>query len=306
MCSQLTGWGESNSNYLITNEKKLASKTSPEQSVLLSSTAQFGPGHSIEFTVLECGIGCSDEGLGLVAGPVEGENLIQPGCLFVNTQGTPLSKVELVMPHCSSALAPTTPSTAWAAPHFMFSEPSVTISPLYSTPKRTPLSIGSLGGHCPSGSRAPMRTPTFSHWARPGSSGGYLTRWFLAQRSIGSVFVDGAEKTTKLPSLQKCSKVCFTCENIRDGKIRVNVDSNNKTVTYDWSVRCPLYFAVCFALPPPEDAFLRFFLLTRPGRPPPNGDLREKSMCFWESSRTTKLGIFTTCFLTLNITTRSR
>nr|CAD7602460.1 unnamed protein product [Timema genevievae] len=141
-------WGESNSNYLITNEKKLASKTSPEQSVLLSSTAQFGPGHSIEFTVLECGIGCSDEGLGLVTGPVEGENLIQPGCLFVNTQG--------------------------------------------------------------------------------------------------SVFVDGAEKTTKLPSLQKCSKVCFTCENIRDGKIRVNVDSNNKTVTYDWSVRCPLYFAVCF------------------------------------------------------------
>nr|CAD7433156.1 unnamed protein product [Timema monikensis] len=141
-------WGESNSNYLITNEKKLASKTSPEQSVLLSRTAQFGPGHSIEFTVLECGIGCSDEGLGLVAGPVEGENLIQPGCLFVNTQG--------------------------------------------------------------------------------------------------SVFVDGAEKTTKLPSLQKCSKVCFTCENIRDGKIRVNVDSDNKTVTYDWSVRCPLYFAVCF------------------------------------------------------------
>nr|CAD7265526.1 unnamed protein product [Timema shepardi] len=43
-------WGESNSNYLITNEKKLASKMSPEQSVLLSSTAQFGPGHSIEFT----------------------------------------------------------------------------------------------------------------------------------------------------------------------------------------------------------------------------------------------------------------
>nr|CAD7265527.1 unnamed protein product [Timema shepardi] len=63
---------------------------------------------------------------------------------------------------------------------------------------------------------------------------------------MSSVFVDGAEKTTKLPSLRKSSKVCFTCENLRDGKIRVNVDSDNKTVTYDWSVRCPLYFAVCF------------------------------------------------------------
>lgn len=36
-----------------------------------------------------------------------------------------------------------------------------------------------------------------------------------------------------------------------------------------------------------------------PGRPPPYGDLREKSMCFWESRRTTKDGILTTCFLTL-------
>ncbi|CAG2059710.1 unnamed protein product, partial [Timema podura] len=44
--------------------------------------------------------------------------------------------------------APTTLSTAWAAPHFMFSEPSMTSCTLYSAPMRTPLSIGSLGSHC--------------------------------------------------------------------------------------------------------------------------------------------------------------
>lgn len=47
------------------------------------------------------------------------------------------------------------------------------------------------------------------------------------------------------------------------------------------------------------DAALRFFRLTRPGRPPPNGLVREKSMCFWESTRTRKDGMFTTCLPTL-------
>nr|CAD7456528.1 unnamed protein product [Timema tahoe] len=46
----------------------------------------------------------------------------------------------------SSALAqaaPPTLSTAWTAPQSMFSKPSVTSSPLYLAPKRTPASIGS-------------------------------------------------------------------------------------------------------------------------------------------------------------------
>ncbi|XP_067005083.1 cytokine receptor-like factor 3 [Anabrus simplex] len=144
-------WDTSNPNFAITNENKIASKISSDQSVLYSSTAQFGPGHSIEFTILECGVGCSDEGLALVDVRVEGENLLQPGALFINTQGC--------------------------------------------------------------------------------------------------VFVDGMEKTTKLPPFEKGSKVCFTCEHIRDNKIRVNIDSNNKTVTYDWKISSPqlkLYFAVCF------------------------------------------------------------
>jgi hypothetical protein len=63
------------------------------------------------------------------------------------------------------------------------------------------------------------------------------------------VFVDGREKTTKLPRLEKGSKVSFTCELIQDSKIRVNIDSNNKTVTYDWNISSPdhkLYFAIFF------------------------------------------------------------
>lgn len=39
--------------------------------------------------------------------------------------------------------------------------------------------------------------------------------------------------------------------------------------------------------------------LTRPGRPPPYGEVRAKSMCFWESRRTTKEGTLTICFPTL-------
>lgn len=49
-----------------------------------------------------------------------------------------------------------------------------------------------------------------------------------------------------------------------------------------------------------------FFLLTRPGRPPPNGDFNEKSMCFWESKRTTNDGILTTCLRTLEVNNKQR
>lgn len=55
--------------------------------------------------------------------------------------------------------------------------------------------------------------------------------------------------------------------------------------------------------PAPPWPFLAFFLFTRPGRPPPYGERREKSMCFWESRRTMKDGMFTTCFRTLEVRT---
>nr|CAD7202239.1 unnamed protein product [Timema douglasi] len=84
--------------------------------------------------------------------------------------------------YLSSALAqavPTTLSTVWTAPQSMFSKPSVTSFPLYSAPMRTPLFIGSLGGHYHSRFLASMRSSFFYHWTRPGSNEGYLARWFL-------------------------------------------------------------------------------------------------------------------------------
>nr|CAD7399304.1 unnamed protein product [Timema cristinae] len=59
--------------------------------------------------------------------------------------------------------APPTLSTAWTAPQSMFSKPTVTSSPLYSAPMRTPLSIGSLGGHYRSCFPAPMGSSLFSY-----------------------------------------------------------------------------------------------------------------------------------------------
>ncbi|KAJ6693698.1 hypothetical protein OIU85_004472 [Salix viminalis] len=54
-----------------------------------------------------------------------------------------------------------------------------------------------------------------------------------------------------------------------------------------------------FSSPCPPDAFLEaafwFFRFTLPGRPPPKGLVREKSMCFYESILTMKDGNLTTC-----------
>nr|CAD7575408.1 unnamed protein product [Timema californicum] len=58
-------------------------------------------------------------------------------------------------------------------PQSMFSEPSVTLPPQYTAPA---LAIGLREGHCCSHFPAPMGSPCFPHWTRPGSSGGYITR----------------------------------------------------------------------------------------------------------------------------------
>nr|CAD7203614.1 unnamed protein product [Timema douglasi] len=84
--------------------------------------------------------------------------------------------------YLSSALAqaaPPTLSNPWTIP------PSVTSSPLYSVPLRTPLSISLLGGHYRSRFLAPIGSSLFSRWTKPGSSGGYLTWWFLGYRPVG-------------------------------------------------------------------------------------------------------------------------
>jgi len=64
------------------------------------------------------------------------------------------------------------------------------------------------------------------------------------------------------------------------------------------------FYSSSSSAPSPESFFsaaFAFFLLTRPGRPPPNGEVRAKSICFCESSLTINDGTFTICFPTLLI-----
>lgn len=149
-------WALDNPNYVVTNEGKIAAKASNIPSTLCSCTAQFGPGHCIEFTILECGDSGTEQGLVLCSDSVLGGNLMHSGVLFLNAEG--------------------------------------------------------------------------------------------------SIFVDGAEKMMKLPPLKVGAKVCFLCEHIRDGKLRVHIGTADKTVIYDWTpigdsndITPPkLYFAICF------------------------------------------------------------
>lgn len=81
-------WTEDNPHYTVTNEAKIACKTSSEPSLLCSCSAQFGPGHCIEFTVLECGESGLDQGLVLCSKSENDKGLLQPGVLFLNTDGS--------------------------------------------------------------------------------------------------------------------------------------------------------------------------------------------------------------------------
>jgi len=67
------------------------------------------------------------------------------------------------------------------------------------------------------------------------------------------------------------------------------------------SIPCTLLIYSSSSSPPssaPPSAALAFFLLLRPGRPPPNGEVRAKSMCFCESRRTMNEGTLTICLPT--------
>jgi len=63
--------------------------------------------------------------------------------------------------------------------------------------------------------------------------------------SNGRIFVDGTEKSTVLPKFTKGLKVCYSLEKLSKTKVRVNLDSSDKRVTYDWSVgdSAHLFFA---------------------------------------------------------------
>nr|CAD7589912.1 unnamed protein product [Timema genevievae] len=105
--------------------------------------------------------------------------------LFVDFQKVRIQETQAELPRGCIPRRPCQPPSILPGLLHTSCSPSVTSSPLYSVPMRTPLSIGSLGDHYRSRFPTPMGSSLFSHWTRPGSSGGYLTRWFLGQKPVG-------------------------------------------------------------------------------------------------------------------------
>lgn len=135
------GWDIDNSHYMVSVGGKIATKSTKEKCVLLSSFEQVGHDDSVEFTILECKEPlCFGDGLALVDSfDVSHNTLVQNGVLFVSMQGV--------------------------------------------------------------------------------------------------IYVDGKEKTTRLPALKKGSRITFTCEPLSLSRVRVNIDCGDKAVTYDWTVK---------------------------------------------------------------------
>ncbi|XP_075230786.1 cytokine receptor-like factor 3 [Lycorma delicatula] len=66
----------------------------------------------------------------------------------------------------------------------------------------------------------------------------------------GHIFLDGKEKTTRLPPLKKGCRVSFTCEELpHQNRLRINIDSEDKAVTYDWKTSSKLHFVMNFTYP---------------------------------------------------------
>ena len=51
--------------------------------------------------------------------------------------------------------------------------------------------------------------------------------------------MDCCEKTTRLPPLTRGSTLTFDTEVLQNGKVRVNIEVNEKIVTFDWQVEKP-------------------------------------------------------------------
>ncbi|KAK2577146.1 hypothetical protein KPH14_003306 [Odynerus spinipes] len=62
----------------------------------------------------------------------------------------------------------------------------------------------------------------------------------------GSIFVDGQEKLTQLPRIRLGTRITCTAFPGDVGTLRINIESADKSVTYDWHVQTPLFFAARF------------------------------------------------------------
>lgn len=59
----------------------------------------------------------------------------------------------------------------------------------------------------------------------------------------GKIIMDGEEKLMRLPRIRFGSRVVFTITRKDDDTLRINIESAEKAVTYDWTVQTPLRFA---------------------------------------------------------------
>lgn len=65
--------------------------------------------------------------------------------------------------------------------------------------------------------------------------------------SQGRIIMDGSEKLMQLPRMQVGSKIVFTISRKTSKSLRINIESADKAVTYDWTVKTPIYFAARLA-----------------------------------------------------------
>jgi len=62
----------------------------------------------------------------------------------------------------------------------------------------------------------------------------------------GKIFMDGDEKLMRLPRMRFGAVVMISAFRKNAHVLRVNIESENKCVTYDWRVQTPLYLAARF------------------------------------------------------------
>lgn len=64
--------------------------------------------------------------------------------------------------------------------------------------------------------------------------------------SQGKIFMDGQEKLMQLSKMRFGTDILISAFRKNAHMLRVNIESENKCVTYDWRVQTPLYFAARF------------------------------------------------------------
>lgn len=62
----------------------------------------------------------------------------------------------------------------------------------------------------------------------------------------GKIFMDGDEKLMRLPRMRFDAVIMISASRKNAHVLRVNIESENKCVTYDWRVQTPLYLAARF------------------------------------------------------------